>query len=172
MAFESNFVTLIGNLTDDPVLRYTGNGVAVTNFRIAVNRKWTDRDNNQQEETTFVAVNLWRDAAENVAESLHRGDRAIVIGRLKIRSYDDKEGQTRWVTEIEADEVAPSLRWARAEVSKVNRVQAGVGGQGGGQQQQQQQQGGGQSQTGGNGYGRGRYDDGVPPPPDMDDVPF
>ena len=130
MAYESNFITMIGNLTDDPDLRFTQSGVPVCNFRIASSRRFTDKNGQQQEETVFMTVNLWRDMAENVAESLHKGDRAIVIGRIKVRSYENKEGQTVWVTEIEADEVAPSLRWARVSVSKTSG--SGTGGGGGG----------------------------------------
>ncbi len=125
MAFESNFVTMIGNLTEDPELRYTGGGAAVCKVRLAVNRRWTDREGAQQEETTFVTANAWRELGENIAETLHKGDRAIVIGRLRIRSYEDREGQTRWVTEIEADEVCPSLRWATAKIEKVSRSDRG-----------------------------------------------
>ncbi len=146
MAFESNFVTMIGNLTDDPDLRFTQSGIPVANFRIAVNRRYTGKDGQQQEETTFMNVNLWRDMAENVAESVHKGDRVIVIGRLKVRSYENKDGQTVWVTEIEADEVAPSLRWARAQTSKTSGSGSGSGSSSGGW-------------------------DG-PPPPSDDDVPF
>lgn len=143
MAYESNFITMIGNLTDDPDLRFTQGGVPVCNFRIASSRRFTGRDGQQQEETVFMTVNLWRDMAENVAESLHKGDRVIVIGRIKVRSYENKEGQTVWVTEIEADEVAPSLRWARVSVSKT---------------------------SGSSGSGGGGWDS--PPPPSDDDVPF
>lgn len=128
MAYESNFITMIGNLTDDPELRFTQGGVPVCNFRIASSRRFTDRQGNPQEETVFMTVNLWRDMAENVAESLRKGDRAIVIGRVKVRSYENREGQTVWVTEIEADEVAPSLRWARAKVDKTSGSSASGGG--------------------------------------------
>ncbi len=118
MAFENNIITVIGNLTDDPELRFTANGVAVCGVRLATNRRWTGRNGQDQEETTFISANCWRELAENVANSLRKGDRAIVIGRLRIRSYEDREGATRWVTEIEADEVAPSLRWAVAKPEK------------------------------------------------------
>ena len=148
MAFESNFCTMIGNLTDDPELRFTSGGTAVCNFRIASNRRYTDRSGQQQEDTTFMNVNVWRDLAENVAESLRKGDRAIVIGRIRVRSYEAKDGGTRWVTEIEADEVSPSLRWAKASVTKTSGPSAGGGGGGGG------------------GF------TGSPPPPGDDDVPF
>jgi single-strand DNA-binding protein len=120
MAFESNYVTFIGNLTDDPELRFTQSGAAVCTIRLASNRKWTDKGGQEQEETTFINVNVWRELAENVAETFSKGDRAIAIGKLKVRSYDNKEGQTVWVTEIEADEVAPSLRWAKAQLARGN----------------------------------------------------
>ncbi len=147
MAFESNIATMIGNLTDDPELRFTPSGAAVANFTVASNRRYTDRSGNQQEETTFMRVNCWRDMAENVAESLHKGDRIIVIGRIRVRSYEDQTGQTKWITEIEADEVAPSLRWARANVNKSS------------------------GSTGGGGGGSSHSNDG-PPAPSDDDVPF
>jgi single-strand DNA-binding protein len=118
VAYESNIITMVGNLTDDPELRFLGNGTAVANFTIASNRTWTDREGQRQEETTFVRVNAWRELGENVAASLKKGDRAIVIGRLRIRNFQDREQQTRWITEIEADEVAPSLRWAKAMPEK------------------------------------------------------
>ncbi|HEX2027798.1 MAG TPA: single-stranded DNA-binding protein [Nitriliruptorales bacterium] len=147
MAFESNIITVIGNLTDDPDLRFTGNGVPVCSVRVATNRRWTDREGRDQEETTFVTANVWRELAENVANSLRKGDRAIVIGRLRIRSYQDRDGQTRWVTEIEADEIAPSLRWAIAKPGKTRGPAATAGA------------GDGDAGT-------------APPPPDMEDVPF
>ena len=132
MAVE-NTITIVGNLADDPELRYTPNGAAVANMRVAVNRRRFNRETNAWDEELdgFFNVNIWRDHAENVAESLKRGQRVIVIGRLRSRSYEDKEGQTKWITEIEADEVCPSLRWATATVKKVSRSGA-AGGQGGG----------------------------------------
>lgn len=144
MAYESNFVTFVGNLTDDPELRFTGNGAAVSTLRVASNRRWTGKDGQQQEETTYLNVNCWRDLAENAAESLSKGDRVIVIGRLRVRSYENQQGQTVWVTEIEADEIAPSLRWARASVSR----------------------------TSGSSGGSGGSSDAAPPPPSDEDVPF
>jgi single-strand DNA-binding protein len=149
MAFESNFITFIGNLTDDPELRYTGGGNAVVTLRVASNRRYTDRSGNQQEETTCLNVNAWRDLAENAAESLSKGDRVIVVGRVKVRSYENQQGQTVWVTEIEADEIAPSLRWARASLTKSS---GSSGGSSGGSAQ-------GQAST-------------APAPPSDDDVPF
>lgn len=119
MAFESNIMTLIGNLTQDPELRFTASGAAVVTVRVAQTRKFTDRNGQEREDTLFMNANCWRDQAENIAESLSKGDRVIVVGRVKTRSYENKDGQTVYVTEIEADEIAPSLKWARANVTKV-----------------------------------------------------
>jgi single-strand DNA-binding protein len=121
VAFESNYVTFIGNLTEDPTLRYTGNGAAVVSLRVASSRKWTDAQGNAQEDTVFMTVNAWRDLAEHAAESLNKGDRVVVIGRIRTRSYDNKDGVKVYVTEIEADEIAPSLRWAEAKVTRISR---------------------------------------------------
>ena len=119
MAVE-NQITIIGNLADDPELRYTQNGVAVANVRVAVNRRKRNPETNEWEDALdgFFTCNIWREQAENVAESISKGDRVLVLGRLRSRSYEDREGQTRWVTEVEADEICPSLRWARATVSR------------------------------------------------------
>ena len=117
MAWEANIVTFIGNLTADPELRFTQAGVPVASFRLASNRKWKDKSGQEQEDTTFMSVSVWRDMAENVAESLAKGQRVIAIGKLKNGEYE-KDGQTVRTTEIEADEVAPSLRWARVQVTK------------------------------------------------------
>ncbi len=118
-----NVITITGNLADDPELRFTPNGVAVTSVRVAVNQRRFNRETNSWDERLdgFFTCNVWRDQAENVAASLTKGSRVVVIGRLKSRSYEDREGQTRWVTEIEADEICPSLRWATAQINKVNR---------------------------------------------------
>jgi single-strand DNA-binding protein len=120
---SDNQITIVGNLTDDPELRYTPAGVAVANVRVAVNQRFFNKENNSWDDRLdgYFTVNVWRDMAENVAESLHRGTRVLVTGRLRSRSYEDKEGQTRWVTEIEADEICPSLKWATAQLTKVNR---------------------------------------------------
>ncbi len=146
MAFESNYVTFIGNLTEDPELRFTQSGAAVCTIRLASNRRWTDKGGNEQEETTYLNVNMWRELAENAAETFSKGDRAIAIGKLKVRSYENRDGQTVWVTEIEADEVAPSLRWAKAQINK------------------------GGSSSGGSRAPMGGSN--TPPPPSDDDVPF
>jgi single-strand DNA-binding protein len=127
---NENQITIIGNLADDPELRYTPSGTAVTNVRVAVNRRRRDPQTNEwtDELDGFFTCNVWRDQAENVAESLTKGTRVLVMGRLRSRSYEDRDGQTRWVTEIEADEICPSLRWATAKVSKVSRGSSGGGG--------------------------------------------
>jgi single-strand DNA-binding protein len=124
-------LTLIGNLTNDPELRFTPSGAAVANFTVASTPRQFDRQSNEWKdgETLFMRCSVWRDAAENVAESLQRGSRVIVTGRLKSRSYDTKEGEKRTVMELEVDELGPSLRYATA---KVNRTQRGGGGGGGG----------------------------------------
>src|SRR5690349_6941061 len=127
-------ITIIGNLTADPELRFTPSGAAVANFTVASTPRQFDRQSNEWKdgETLFMRCSVWRDAAENVAESLARGTRVIVSGRLKSRSYETKEGEKRTVVEMEVDEVGPSLRYATA---KVNRTQRGGGGGGFGGQQ-------------------------------------
>ncbi len=125
-------VTLVGNLVDDPELRFTPSGAAVANFRIASTPRTYDRQTGEWKdgESLFLSCSVWRQAAENVAESLQRGMRVIVQGRLKSRSYDDREGNKRTVFEIDADEVGPSLRSATAKVTRAMR--SGPGGEGGG----------------------------------------
>ena len=129
MAGETT-ITVIGNLTNDPELRFTPSGSAVANFTIASTPRTFDRQSNEWKdgETLFLRASVWREAAENVAESLTKGMRVIVSGRLKSRSYETKEGEKRTVIELEVDEIGPSLRYANA---KVNRTQRS-GGQGGG----------------------------------------
>ena len=124
-------ITVIGNLTGDPELRFTPSGAAVANFTVASTPRTFDRQSNEWKdgETLFMRCSVWRDAAENVAESLTKGTRVIVSGRLKPRSYETKEGEKRTVVEMEVDEIGPSLRYATA---KVNRTQRGGGGGGGG----------------------------------------
>jgi single-strand DNA-binding protein len=116
-----NTVTLIGNLTDDPELRFTPNGAAVANFRLAVTPRVKDGDSWRDGETSFFRVNCWRQLAENVTESLSKGTRAMVIGRLRSRSWETDAGEKRTVVEVEADEVAPSLKWATAKPQRGNR---------------------------------------------------
>jgi single-strand DNA-binding protein len=148
-------ITIIGNITGDPELRFTPSGAAVANFTVASTPRAFDRQSNEWKdgETLFMRCSVWRDAAENVAESLNRGTRVIVSGRLKSRSYETKEGEKRTVVEMEVDEVGPSLRYASAKVTKTQRGNGG-GGFGG-----QQSGGGGFSQedpwaTGGSGGGQ------------------
>ncbi|EWT02033.1 single-stranded DNA-binding protein [Intrasporangium oryzae NRRL B-24470] len=127
-------ITIIGNLTADPELRFTPSGAAVANFTVASTPRQFDRQSNEWKdgETLFMRCSVWRDAAENVAESLQRGTRVIVSGRLKSRSYETKEGEKRTVVEMDVDEIGPSLRSATA---KVNKTQRGGGGGGFGGQQ-------------------------------------
>ncbi|MFD3744680.1 MULTISPECIES: single-stranded DNA-binding protein [Actinomycetes] len=123
-------ITVIGNLTADPELRFTPAGAAVANFTVASTPRVFDRNSNEWKdgEALFLRCNIWREAAENVAESLTRGARVIVSGRLKQRSYETREGEKRTVVELEVDEVGPSLRYATAKVSKAGRGGGGGGG--------------------------------------------
>ena len=128
-------ITVVGNLTADPELRFTPSGAAVANFTVASTPRTFDRQSNEWKdgETLFMRCSIWRDAAENIAESLHRGTRVIATGRLKSRSYDTKEGEKRTVIELDVDEVGPSLRYASAKVTKAERGGSGGGFGGGGQ---------------------------------------
>jgi len=145
MAGETT-ITVIGNLTNDPELRFTPSGSAVANFTIASTPRTFDRQSNEWKdgETLFLRASVWREAAENVAESLTKGMRVIVSGRLKSRSYETKEGEKRTVIELEVDEIGPSLRYANAKVNRTQRS-GGQGGQGG--------FGGGNNNSGGFGGG-------------------
>ncbi|GAA2159131.1 single-strand binding protein [Humibacillus xanthopallidus] len=145
-------ITIIGNLTADPELRFTPSGAAVANFTVASTPRQFDRQSNEWKdgETLFMRCSVWRDAAENVAESLQRGTRVIVSGRLKSRSYETKEGEKRTVVEMDVDEIGPSLRSATA---KVNKTQRGGGGGGFGGQGGQGNQGGGWGAPAGGGQG-------------------
>jgi single-strand DNA-binding protein len=107
-------VTITGNLTDDPELKVIPNGNAVANFRVAVTARVRDGETWRDGDTSFFRVNAWRDLAEHVSDSLSKGDRAVIIGRLKSRSWETPEGERRSVVEVDADEVAPSLRFAVA----------------------------------------------------------
>jgi single-strand DNA-binding protein len=128
-------ITIIGNLTADPELRFTPSGAAVANFTVASTPRQFDRTSNDWKdgETLFMRCSVWRDAAENVAESLQRGTRVLVSGRLKSRSYETKEGEKRTVIELDVDEVGPSLRYATAKVNRTQRGSGGGGFNGGGQ---------------------------------------
>ena len=123
-------ITVVGNLVDDPELRFTPSGAAVANFRIASTPRTFDRQANEWKDgdTLFLGCAVWRQAAENVAESLQRGMRVIIQGRLKSRQYETREGEKRTVYELEVDEIGPSLRYATAKVQKMNRSGGGGGG--------------------------------------------
>jgi single-strand DNA-binding protein len=151
-------ITIIGNLTADPELRFTPSGAAVANFTVASTPRQFDRTSNDWKdgETLFMRCSVWRDAAENVAESLQRGTRVLVSGRLKSRSYETKEGEKRTVIELDVEEVGPSLKYATAKVNRTQRGSGGGGFNGGGQggqggQSGQGGQGGGQNGPGGSG---------------------
>jgi len=127
-------ITVVGNLTADPELRFTPSGAAVANFTVASTPRMYDRQSGEWKdgEALFLRCNIWREAAENVAESLTRGSRVIVTGRLKQRSFETREGEKRTVFEVEVDEIGPSLRYATAKVNKAGRSGGGGGGFGGG----------------------------------------
>ena len=148
-------ITVVGNLVSDPELRYTPTGVAVANFRVASTPRTFDRQANEWKDgdSLFLTCNVWRQAAENVAESLQRGMRVIVTGRLHQRSYETREGEKRTVFEIEVDDVGPSMRNASAKVAKSNRSGGGGGGFGGGGGQGGSGGGGGNGGFGGGGQG-------------------
>jgi len=151
-----NQVMLVGNLTDDPELRFTPNGAAVANFRLAVTPRVRDGDAWRDGETSFFRVNVWRQQAENVAESLQKGARCVVVGRLRSRTWETPEGEKRSATEVEADEVAPSLKFATAKVERISR---GSGGGGGGDWSGG---GGNQGQSSGGQTGGGQFNDEPP----------
>lgn len=118
---STNSVTLIGNLVEDPELRFTPSGVPMAKLRFAVNRRWRDNNGDWQEDTSFFGGTLWREQAESVSESLAKGSRVIVVGRLEQRSWETQEGEKRSVVEVAIDEIGPSLRWATATVTKTTR---------------------------------------------------
>lgn len=142
-------ITVIGNLTGDPELRFTPSGAAVANFTVASTPRTFDRQSNEWKDgdTLFLRCSIWREAAESVAESLTKGTRVIVTGRLVQRSYETREGEKRTVYELQVDEVGPSLRYATAKVTRTQRSGGGGGGFGGG--------GGGGFSNGGGGGGFG-----------------
>lgn len=142
-------ITVIGNLTGDPELRFTPTGAAVANFTVASTPRTFDRQSNEWKDgdTLFLRCSIWREAAESVAESLTKGTRVIVTGRLVQRSYETREGEKRTVYELQVDEVGPSLRYATAKVTRTQRSGGGGGGFGGG--------GGGGFSNGGGGGGFG-----------------
>ena len=123
-----NTVTIVGNATREPELRFTASGQAVATFGVAVNRRWQNRNNEWEESTSFFDVTCWAQLAENVAESVPKGGRVVVTGRLDQRSWETQEGDKRSKVEIVADDVAPSLRWATAQITKNERREGGDGG--------------------------------------------
>lgn len=127
-------ITLIGNLTGDPELRFTPSGAAVANFTVACTPRTLDRQSNEWKdgETLFISCAVWRQVAENVAESLTRGARVVVHGRLKARSYDDRDGNKRTVFECDVEEIGASMKYATAKITKTTRSGDGGGGFGGG----------------------------------------
>jgi single-strand DNA-binding protein len=154
-----NTVTIVGNVTRDPEIRYTAGGQPNATFGVAVNRRWMNRQTNEWEErVSFFNVVCWREMAENVAESVSKGTRVVVTGRLEQRSWETENGEKRTVVEIAADEVGPSLRWATAAITRNERRDGfgGGGGPGGS---------GGGRPTGGSSGGSS----GGPPPPSYDD---
>ena len=151
-----NTITLVGNLTKDPELRFTGGGRAVASFGLAVSRRY-QVNNEWQEQTSFFNVVAWGTLGENAAASLQKGNRIVVTGRLEQRSYETQDGDKRSVVEVVADELGPSLRWARAEIERTQRSGDGGGGDRGGYS------GGG---GGGGGYDRG----GSPAPRQADPI--
>ena len=157
MAQGDTPITVVGNLVADPELRFIPSGAAVANFRIASTPRTFNRETNQWEdgEALFLTCNCWRQMAENVAESLTKGMRVIVNGRLKQRSYQTREGENRTVFEIEVDEVGPSLKYATASVARTPRE--GGSGYGGGQRQGGQNQGGFGGQGGQGGQNQGGF---------------
>lgn len=156
-----NSVTLVGNVTRDPELRFTPSGAAVANFGLAVNRRWMNKQTNEwDEQVSFFDIVCWREMAENVSESLTKGSRAVVTGRLEQRSWETQDGDKRSKVEVVADEVGPSLRWASAEVTRNERTGnfGGGGGGGGGQgrsvpNEPAPAQAGGGGNSGGGNYG-------------------
>jgi single-strand DNA-binding protein len=161
MAAGDTQITIAGNLVDDPELRFTPSGQPVAKFRVASTPRFRDNSTGEWKDgdSLFLTCNVWRQAAENVAESLTRGMRVIVSGRLRQRSYETKEGEKRTVYEVEVDDVGPSLRNASAKVNRVARSGAGDGGYGGGQRSSGgRSSGGGQGGYGGGGGGGGEPD--------------
>ena len=177
MALGDVNITVVGNLVADPELRFTTNGAAVANFRIASTSRVFNRQTNEFEEgeSMYLTCNVWRQMAENVGETLSKGMRVVVTGRLRQRSYDTREGERRTVYEIEVEEVGPSLRYATATVSRNPRTGGQGGGQGGynnaqrggyPQAQQQRPVNAGQQPPQGGGYGG--FGGGHPSTPETD----
>jgi single-strand DNA-binding protein len=147
---SGNNITLVGNITRDPELRFTPSGQATATFGLAVNRVWNDRQTNERKEAvSFFDIVCWREMAENTSESLQKGARVIVTGRLEQRSWENQEGEKRSKIEVVADEVGPSVRWAVAKPEKTDRRGPGQGGGSGSGGYSQQAYGGGSEGGGG-----------------------
>ncbi|HEV2343441.1 MAG TPA: single-stranded DNA-binding protein [Actinocrinis sp.] len=133
MSYGETVITIVGNLTDDPELRFTPSGAAVANFTIASTPRTFDKNTNEWKDgdALFLRASIWRQYAENVAETLTKGTRVIATGRLKQRSYDDREGVKRTVVELDIEEIGPALRYATAKVTKTTRSNSASNGQGG-----------------------------------------
>jgi single-strand DNA-binding protein len=128
---SDNHTSIVGNLVEDPELRFTNNGTAVANLRVAVTQRVQDKDGTWRDgETSFFKVNVWRGQAEHLADSLSKGDRVMVSGRLRQRAWETPEGERRSVTELEAEEVGASLKWATAKVERASQRGNGTRGQG------------------------------------------
>ena len=154
MASDTNSITISGNITREPEMRYTPSGVSKVTFGVAVNRSWRNQNTNEWEEaTSFFNVVAWRQLAENVSASLGKGSRVVVSGRLEQRSWETEQGEKRSIVEIVADDIAPSLRFATAEVHKVERSGPGDGGGGAPRRAPAQ------APASGGGGGGGDYDD-------------
>jgi single-strand DNA-binding protein len=171
MAAGDTQITIIGNLVDDPELRFTPAGQPVARFRVASTPRFRDQNSGEWKdgESLFMTCNVWRQAEENVAESLQRGMRVIVSGRLRQRSYETKEGEKRTVYEVEVDDVGPSLRNASAKVTRAQRSGGFGGGQGGGGSQSGGSQG---SSSGGGGRGEDPWASDAPNGGYSDEPPF
>lgn len=169
---SGNNVTIVGNVTRDPELRFTASGQATATFGLAVSRRWQNRQSNEWEEaTSFFNVVCWREMAENCAESLHKGSRVLVTGRLEQRSWETPDGEKRSVIEVVADEVGPSLRWATAQVTRNER--RGGDGDGDSGSPAPRSSGGGRGQSSGGGSRPGPAPDtSTPATYDYDEEPF
>ncbi len=167
-----NTVTLVGNITRDPELRFTPSGQAVATFGLAVNRRWQNRQTNEwEEQVSFFDIKCWAQMAENVSESLGRGTRVVVSGRLEQRSWETDQGDKRSKVEGVADEIAPSLRWATTQVTRNERRDGDGGGSGGGSGGTSRG-GGPRSNDGGRSASTGAPGGGSGASNDMDEEPF
>ena len=174
MAMGDTNITVVGNLVAEPELRFTPSGAAVANFRVASTPRYFDKNANEfrDGDSLFLSCAVWRQYAENVAESLQKGMRVIVTGRLKQRTYETQQGEKRTVFEVDVDEVGPALRNATAKVNRVMREGGGSGGFGGGGASSGGGFSGGQSGQGGQGAGQAQANDPWASSPSNDEPPF